>query len=314
MPAPGFGAALLWGEIGKQLGGWRDRNVQTRLQQKEDERINALDQRAVEWRNQDLAHREASEQTRQRERAQELSHADTVRREGIEMERWRDLRNLQDETEAEERAFKRQKELAELQAALTRQNREPREPTKPSLVQLGDGTWAWADHDNRTITPTGQTAPAKTGTGAVAQSRAGSALTALGRYEDLTKSFMQRSPLQRAAGSIGGGGGSSEVEAARNALMFEIKTMAGLGQLSGGDMEMMNELVGNPTSLRSAARDPQDALARIQQARKYLEDKAGGGAAPAAAGPTRDSAQTAAASSFMSQVRGGYRSSNPYAR
>lgn len=172
MAAPGFGAALLWGELGKQLGGWRDRNVQNRLQQKEEERIAAqdarvgmLDQRQQQWRTEDIAR-----QTNQR--AQDQAREDRLRTETIEQARWQDLQNLRDTTEAEERAFTRQKELAQLQAALTRQNREPREPTKPSLVQLGDGTWAWADHDNRTITPTGQTAPAKTGTGAGAGSNA----------------------------------------------------------------------------------------------------------------------------------------------
>lgn len=118
MPAPGFGQALMWGELSNQLGDWRGRNRQNALQKKEEERLAAqearvgmLDQRAQDWRTEDVT-------LRAQERAQDLARREREQAQAIERERERDLFNLRDQTEAEERAFARQKELARLQAAL----------------------------------------------------------------------------------------------------------------------------------------------------------------------------------------------------
>lgn len=131
---------------------------------------------------------------------------------------------------------------------------------------------------------------ALTATQQTAQNNANAAMSALDNYENIVQGYLSQGGGERALQRLGTGNRElvGQVESARNALLLEIKNMAQLGQLSGGDVEIVNQMVGDPVTWGSVVTGGGDTLARLAEARKYIQNRAGG-AAPSA-GPTREAA------------------------
>lgn len=102
------------------------------------------------------------------------------------------------------------------------------------------------------------------------------AKSALDNYKALATDYLGRNPLSRAAGKMGVGGAvgaAGQLESAKYALKLQLKELAALGALSGPDMEIVDEMIGDPTSWRALGRDASYVTSRFDEVQKFINDR-----------------------------------------
>lgn len=114
-----------------------------------------------------------------------------------------------------------------------------------------------------------------------AVANAGPALASLDAYEQAAKSYLARSPMNRALGNMrvpnaDRDAAIGQIQSMQRAVLVNIKELAGLGVLAGPDMEIVEDMIGDPTAVGSLTRDPEYTLSRIREARQFLNDRIGG--------------------------------------
>jgi hypothetical protein len=142
--------------------------------------------------------------------------------------------------------------------------------------------------------------------------------SALDRFEGFAKQWLEIPAAKRAVSQIGVPNREMDtllgnMESTRQELVLNLKNLAELGVLAGPDMEIMDKMIGNPTSKESLVRDPEYMLTRIERVRDYVNGKIKAyeatypgvvvpGAAPVQAGPPRATTKEGAA---LLQLLGG---------
>lgn len=100
----------------------------------------------------------------------------------------------------------------------------------------------------------------------------------LENYASIVTNFMKLPAAVRAAAMAGLGHQDElgKVEAAQKGVLLDLKNVAQLGVLSAQDEQIVNGLIGDPTSMKALFRDPQYVLSRLNEARGYIQRKAAG--------------------------------------
>jgi hypothetical protein len=101
---------------------------------------------------------------------------------------------------------------------------------------------------------------------------------ALNRFEGYAKEWLGRSKGDRAMGQAGVPDQERDVtlgniESSRQELVLTLKNLAELGVLAGPDMEILDKMIGDPTSKEALVRSPDYALTRIKRVREYVDNK-----------------------------------------
>lgn len=114
----------------------------------------------------------------------------------------------------------------------------------------------------------------------VQQAIAGAAATtnALDRYEQLAGEYMNLGRMQRVAGKMGVPNRSrdemvGELQTAQRNVQINAKELANLGVLNGPDMDLLNDIIGDPLSTESIVRDPSYMFAKLREARAFIDGR-----------------------------------------
>lgn len=99
-----------------------------------------------------------------------------------------------------------------------------------------------------------------------------SALTALDNYETVAAQYLKMDPIQRTMAGIGDPV-VAQLKSAQNVLMLQVKELAKLGALTGPDLEIMQNMIGDPTALQSRGRSAEYTLVQLGEARKFIQGK-----------------------------------------
>ena len=105
------------------------------------------------------------------------------------------------------------------------------------------------------------------------------AMSALANYEGLARRYFEVPRAGRALSNMGAPAGQAtdalagQLQSAQRALMMELKELANLGVLNGPDLELMQQMIGDPTTMTSVVRDPEYTLQRIGEARRFIEGR-----------------------------------------
>jgi hypothetical protein len=102
--------------------------------------------------------------------------------------------------------------------------------------------------------------------------------SALDRFEGFAKQWLEIPAAKRAVSQIGVPNKEMDtllgnMESTRQELVLNLKNLAELGVLAGPDMEIMDKMIGDPTSKESLVRDPEYMLTRIERVRDYVNGK-----------------------------------------
>lgn len=101
---------------------------------------------------------------------------------------------------------------------------------------------------------------------------------ALGRYRSQVESYMQRGRVSRGLGQAGVPSEERDreigtLESALKDVQLNAKELANLGVLNGPDLELMEELIGDPLSTGALVRNPSYTLSKLDAAERFIEGR-----------------------------------------
>lgn len=148
-----------------------------------------------------------------------------------------------------------------------------------------------------------------------ALTQVGPVLSALDRYEQAARQYMTHNPVGRVAGAFGLPSGMDreigQLQSMQSAVLLSIKNLAELGVLNGPDQQIVTDMIGDPLSMQASIRNPEFTLARIAEARRFIEDKVNAissmyGVEPPASGPAGAPPAATPAQTGVGPLRTGY--------
>jgi len=101
---------------------------------------------------------------------------------------------------------------------------------------------------------------------------------ALNRYRSEVETYMQRGRVSRGLGAAGVPSEDRDrsvgrLESMQKDVQINAKELANLGVLNGPDMEILNDLVGDPLSTTSIVRDPSYTLSKLDAADEFIRGR-----------------------------------------